>query len=194
MDIPCVGTFRWRVRVYDSRGLESLLSAPGFTCVVEKWRRRGGGWAVVFVLVVLALVVLGLVVVVLVFAALVPVLLVLATRVLVVFVVFVLVALPFAAFMLAAAGWLPADSGGAPPPPTVPAFSGRKSTVEALAFHPLSAPIAARKRHHRRRRVTWDREHGAFERARPAAPLTSGLQTPRPAARRRRDRDREIRA
>jgi hypothetical protein len=36
IDIPWVGTFRWRVSVRDGRGLESLPSAPGFICVVEK--------------------------------------------------------------------------------------------------------------------------------------------------------------
>jgi hypothetical protein len=36
IDIPWVGTFRWRVSVRDGRGLESPPSAAGFICVVDK--------------------------------------------------------------------------------------------------------------------------------------------------------------
>jgi hypothetical protein len=36
IEIPWVGTFRWRVSVRDGRGLESPPSAPGFICVVDR--------------------------------------------------------------------------------------------------------------------------------------------------------------
>lgn len=36
IEIPWVGTFRWRVSVRDGRGLESPPSAAGFICVVDR--------------------------------------------------------------------------------------------------------------------------------------------------------------
>jgi hypothetical protein len=36
MEIPWLGTYRWRVSTRDARGLESLPSADGFICSVEK--------------------------------------------------------------------------------------------------------------------------------------------------------------
>jgi hypothetical protein len=36
MTIPWLGTYRWRVAARDALGLESLPSAEGLICVVEK--------------------------------------------------------------------------------------------------------------------------------------------------------------
>lgn len=36
IEIPWLGTFRWRVSARDERGLEGVPSADGFVCVVEK--------------------------------------------------------------------------------------------------------------------------------------------------------------
>jgi hypothetical protein len=36
LEIPWLGTFRWRVSERDARGLESVPSEPGVVCVVEK--------------------------------------------------------------------------------------------------------------------------------------------------------------
>ena len=36
IEIPWLGTYRWRVSTRDDRGLESPPSAAGYVCVVDK--------------------------------------------------------------------------------------------------------------------------------------------------------------